>query len=149
HVFSATVMGGACGLEAPLSLVPSHGGVAAMLKSLALELPAIHCKAVDFESGRPAAELATLILDELSADDNEVEVGYRGSKRLVLRPTADPRDETRRPARETDSGAVFLVTGGGRGITAQVARKLATRDRPTLLIVGRCVYADGEAASTA
>ena len=36
-----------------------------------------------------------------------------------------------------DSAWVILVTGGARGITADVARELAERYQPTLLLVGR------------
>jgi NAD(P)-dependent dehydrogenase (short-subunit alcohol dehydrogenase family) len=71
------------------------------------------------------------------AGDEEVEVGYKGSKRLVLRPTLSVLDRGATPAMSIDPSWVILVTGGARGITAEVARELAERYQPTLLLVGR------------
>lgn len=111
------------------------GAIAGFLKTLALEWPEARVKAVDV--GEAAAEeAADRLLDELTADDGLVEVGCRDGvrTRVILepaplngRPSADPLDEE----------SVVLVTGGARGITAEVALELAERYRPTLILVGR------------
>ena len=141
HLVSATTMGGSCGIEPhPFPLVPSQGGVAGILKCLALEWSGVQCKAVDFEKGRPASELVHLLLDEISAADGEVEVGYYGSQRFVLRSVAAQRDEIPAATQSIDRNNVILVTGGGRGITAELARELAAQYQPRLLIVGRSAF---------
>ncbi len=38
---------------------------------------------------------------------------------------------------ELDSSSVIVITGGARGITAQIAEQLAASYRPTLVILGR------------
>jgi NAD(P)-dependent dehydrogenase (short-subunit alcohol dehydrogenase family) len=58
--------------------------------------------------------------------------------RLMLRPRRAPLlSRKEEPALAIDSSWVILVTGGARGITAEVAHELALRYRPTLVIVGR------------
>src|SRR4029453_17710492 len=74
---------------------------------------------------------------EMRTGDVEVEVGYQGSRRLVLQPMLSPLAQEEAPALMIDSAWVILVTGGARGITADVACELAERYQPTLLLVGR------------
>ena len=141
--FAATSMGGNCGYERLTStLAPSHGGLAAMLKCLALEWRSIRCKAVDFEAEAPVVDVVSSLISELSSDDREVEVGYLGSKRFVLRSVTAARDEIQAVERPIDQNSVVLVTGGGHGITARFAIELARRYKPTLLIVGRSALPD-------
>ena len=53
-----------------------------------------------------------------------------------------------RPTMELlDAESVLLVTGGARGITAEVSLSLAQRHRPTLVLVGRTA-AGGEEEET-
>jgi acyl transferase domain-containing protein/NAD(P)H-dependent flavin oxidoreductase YrpB (nitropropane dioxygenase family) len=144
RLVSATTMGGSCGIEPRTSLAPSQGGLAGILKCLALEWSGVQCKAVDFEEHQAASKLVPLLLDEISADDNEVEVGYRGSQRLVLRSVEARRDEIQEATQSIDRNSVILVTGGGRGITAELARELAGQYQPTLLIVGRSPFPEGD-----
>jgi NAD(P)-dependent dehydrogenase (short-subunit alcohol dehydrogenase family) len=76
-------------------------------------------------------------MTELSCDDHEAEVGYRSSKRFVLRSVTAARDEIPTVERIIDQSNVLLITGGGHGITAKFAIELGQRFRPELLIVGR------------
>jgi NAD(P)-dependent dehydrogenase (short-subunit alcohol dehydrogenase family) len=54
-----------------------------------------------------------------------------------VRPLPAPlsRNSTLEPA--PDSSWVFLITGGARGITAEIAEEIAQRYRPTLVLTGR------------
>jgi acyl transferase domain-containing protein/NAD(P)H-dependent flavin oxidoreductase YrpB (nitropropane dioxygenase family) len=138
---SATEMGGGFGADLlPHAMVPSHGGLVGILKCLALEWPGVRCKAVDFEPGQVASSVAHSLISELSADDDDVEVGYRGSKRIVLRSVAARREEIQTAERAIDQNSIILMTGGGHGITAEFAVELAQRYKPTLLIVGRSAH---------
>jgi acyl transferase domain-containing protein/NAD(P)H-dependent flavin oxidoreductase YrpB (nitropropane dioxygenase family)/NAD(P)-dependent dehydrogenase (short-subunit alcohol dehydrogenase family) len=145
-VVGATRMGGTFAVEGGAPGVdPAHGAVPGLLKTLALEWPAVRVKAVDLPNADPAAAAAWLE-DELFAADGLVEVGYRDGRRtvpeLVPAPTGD-RDGT--PPVDADS--VVLVTGGARGITAEVAVALAERHQPTLVVVGRTDPADEDPAT--
>ncbi|HUK55202.1 MAG TPA: SDR family NAD(P)-dependent oxidoreductase [Nitrospiria bacterium] len=136
-VIGATSMGNVFGTagESPLTS-PHHGGITGLIKVLALEWSEVHCTAVDFDPAEAAPALASRILAEMGASDGIIEVGYRGSDRLALRPYPAPL--------ETTSGGitigaedVILITGGACGISAEIAMELASQCRPTLILVGR------------
>jgi acyl transferase domain-containing protein/NAD(P)H-dependent flavin oxidoreductase YrpB (nitropropane dioxygenase family)/NAD(P)-dependent dehydrogenase (short-subunit alcohol dehydrogenase family) len=153
-VLTAAPMGGAWATEgSPGSsspFFPGHAGLAGLVKTLSLEWPAVRCKAVDLDPRQEAALLATQVVRELSAEDRRVQVGYRDGRRQVLevRPALLP--EGRSESLRLDPGSVVLVTGGARGITAEVALDLARTYRPTLVIAGRTPPPDeGESPRTA
>jgi NAD(P)-dependent dehydrogenase (short-subunit alcohol dehydrogenase family)/acyl carrier protein len=138
-LIAATAMGGAFAGDAPerQSFCPSQGGVAGFIKTLAAEWPQVQSKVVDLDANDPPVELAERLLREIAAQDDEVAVGYRGARRLLLRATPSPLDQSDAKRLQIDSNWVWLITGGARGITAEVACELAARYRPTILVVGR------------
>ncbi len=141
-VVAATGMGGqwAAGEPSPGGTIsfPAHGAIAGLLKTLALEWPGALCKAVDLDPTGPAADLAGQIVREIGGGDRTVQVGYRGGRRWTLERRSAPLDESAGADRPgIEPGAVVLVTGGARGITAEVAIELARRYRPTLVLTGR------------
>ncbi|HEV2771968.1 MAG TPA: SDR family NAD(P)-dependent oxidoreductase, partial [Thermoleophilaceae bacterium] len=139
-IVAATSLGGGFGGDPPGgSFFPGHGGVSGLVKTLALEWPGARCKVVDLDPGAETSERARQLFTELAAGDDEVEVGYRGGSRLVRRPRPAPlaTDEEAGEEVTIDEGSVIVLTGGARGITAEVARELAERYRPTLVLVGR------------
>jgi acyl transferase domain-containing protein/NAD(P)-dependent dehydrogenase (short-subunit alcohol dehydrogenase family) len=140
-VLGATALGGSFatdGLGPPV--FAGQGAVAGFLKTLAQEWPSVRVKAVDLDPDSHASH-AEHLLAELFADDGLVEVGYRDGQRTMLRLVAIPAaaDEPR----SLEPGAVVLITGGARGITAEVAVALAEAYRPTLVLVGRTPAPEG------
>ncbi|QEC48328.1 SDR family NAD(P)-dependent oxidoreductase [Baekduia soli] len=135
-VMSVARLDGACGVQdGPPEGGAAQGAAAGFVKSLAQEWPAVRCKAVDVGSAAPA-DAAAHVLAELTAGDGLVEVGWRDGQRTT--PVLVPASLAERPDAELlEDGAVVLVTGGARGITAQVALALAQRHRPRLVLVGR------------
>ncbi|MPY88885.1 MAG: SDR family oxidoreductase [Luteitalea sp.] len=134
---AATSMGGWLGTKASASVVPTHAGVVATIKTLALELP-VRCKAVDLDPREPVSVLSRRVFDEIASNDHTLEVGYQGDRRVTVVPTRAPLDTNGAAiVAGIDSDCVVLLTGGARGITAEVARALAHRFRPTLILVGR------------
>jgi NAD(P)-dependent dehydrogenase (short-subunit alcohol dehydrogenase family) len=115
---------------------PSHGGVSGLVKTLAVEWPEVRCRVVDLEPNPDKATLTDLLLREMGSQDKEVEVSYRDYRRYVLRAKTAPWvDSASGPGIDSDS--VVLITGGARGITAEIACELAVRYRPHLVLVGR------------
>ncbi|HET8947978.1 MAG TPA: SDR family NAD(P)-dependent oxidoreductase, partial [Candidatus Polarisedimenticolia bacterium] len=112
---------------------PWRGGVAGMLKVAAREFEHGWFRAVDFD-GAPDADR---LLGELHAP-GPVEVGVRAGRRLGLEAAAAPLHHEHEDA-TTPLGSkdVVLVTGGARGITAEVAIEIAARSGATLLLLGR------------
>jgi acyl transferase domain-containing protein len=128
---------------------PTHGGVLGYLRTAAIELSDVRVRVVDLDVNDAAKRglAAARIIAELDSD-GPLEIGYLGTRRirLVPRPAALPRPGV--PPIAQDS--VVLLTGGARGITAQIAIDLARRFRPTLVLVGRAPLAgDAEAATEA
>jgi acyl transferase domain-containing protein/NAD(P)H-dependent flavin oxidoreductase YrpB (nitropropane dioxygenase family)/NAD(P)-dependent dehydrogenase (short-subunit alcohol dehydrogenase family) len=136
-VVAVTGMGGGFGLDGTRETVPAtHGGVAGLIKTLAHEWPQVSHEIIDLAPDSSPEEAARCILAELASGD-EVEVGYLGKRRVVPRLHRAPLDQLEQPGMNLDSDSVILVTGGARGITAEVCRKLADHYRPTLVLVGR------------
>jgi len=126
---------------------PIQGAISGMVKALAHEWPNTCCKVIDLRPGSEPSTPARLLLGEGRSNGVDVALGYRGSQRIALRAAAR---ELRVSAEHAtiDRSSIVLVTGGARGITAEVARELASRYRPTLLVVGRSSPAPEESSDT-
>ena len=135
-VLGVTRLGGAFGLDGHAADGRGgHGAVPGFLKTLALEWPSVRVKAVDLDASPGDADAEQLVA-ELRSADGLVEIGYRSGERTCV--TLLPAPLADRPADvPLTRDSVVLLTGGARGITAEVAIALAQRHRPTLLLVGR------------
>jgi enediyne polyketide synthase len=115
-------------------LVQSSGGAAAFAKTLYLEAPWVHVTVVDVPA---SAEAVQWVVAEVAATSGFSQVRYDpdGVRRVpVLRPLsmADPPG----PA-PFGPGDVLLVTGGGKGITAECALAVARDTGARLALLGR------------
>jgi acyl transferase domain-containing protein/NAD(P)H-dependent flavin oxidoreductase YrpB (nitropropane dioxygenase family) len=127
---------------------PSQGAVAGLVKTLAREWPEVRCKVVDLDPTIPNA--SSLLAAELGSDDRQIEVGWSQGRRLAVRLAPAPLPTTGAAEPMITSDSVVLIVGGARGITAGVAREIARRFQPTIVIVGRSsVPEDNEAGDTA
>jgi NAD(P)-dependent dehydrogenase (short-subunit alcohol dehydrogenase family) len=115
------------------------GALAGLVKAVAMELNlarkvhSFHAKIVDTAPSMPTAEIAQAVLGEWLSDDPELEVGYRGTRRFVVRPVAV---SLKSPENQLPEGGVFLITGGARGVTAEVAKELGLRTGAKLHLIG-------------
>jgi acyl transferase domain-containing protein/NAD(P)H-dependent flavin oxidoreductase YrpB (nitropropane dioxygenase family)/NADP-dependent 3-hydroxy acid dehydrogenase YdfG/acyl carrier protein len=136
-VIGASSMGNVFGTagDSPLTS-PHHGGIAGLIKVLAVEWPEVRCTAVDFDPAEEAPALASHLLAEMGARDGQTEVGYRGTARQVLRPYPSTL-QTESGGITIGSEDVILITGGACGISAEIAAELAAQGRPTLILIGR------------
>ena len=136
-IVATTGLGGDFGRRAGVAHAAAvAGGVNGLLKSISKEQPERRIHTIDLERNVDPARSADRICDELLADDRRHEVGYRGESRLALQVISGAPRSTRQSL-ELDSSAVVLITGGARGITAQVAVALARRFHCRLELVGR------------
>ncbi|MGH2542669.1 MAG: SDR family NAD(P)-dependent oxidoreductase, partial [Ardenticatenaceae bacterium] len=127
------------------AFAPHHGAIAGFLKTLAREWPGIRVRALDVNPQESTAALAGYVSAELFTADRQVEVGYSNGRRVGLESVPAPLD-AQRATFELGPESVVLVTGGARGITADVAQELAERYRPTLILVGRSPLPPAEEA---
>ncbi|MFU8852197.1 type I polyketide synthase [Micromonospora sp. SL1-18] len=118
-----------------LVLVQHGHGAAGMVKTARLEAPRLRTTVVDLP---PSLDPLDLVVAEVAATTGFVEVNYDeyGVRRVpVLRPLPEaPPARTRPPLDHTD---VLLVTGGGKGITAECALAVAADTGARLAILGR------------
>jgi len=143
-VIAATAMGGAFGAQSNGNeWVFGHGAIAGFIKTLAVEWPQVRCKVVDLEAD-DASIVAERLIGEIECGADFAEVGFRGSRRITVRPVRRPLEEAERAEFAIDAQSVLLITGGARGITAAIATDLARRYRPTLVVVGRTARQSGD-----
>ncbi|MDN3512805.1 MAG: SDR family NAD(P)-dependent oxidoreductase [Candidatus Brocadia sp.] len=139
YLIVATGMGGTFAVDekGSPSFFPGNGGIAGLVKTIACEWPSVCSRVIDFDPGMSASVLSDHVLSEMAGRDKEVEVGYRNSQRMAfrLRPASISKDDL--PGLEIGPDWVVLVTGGAKGITAEIACELAKHYRPTLVLAGR------------
>jgi len=138
----------------PPAASPTHGGVAALLKTVAAEMPEVGCRAVHLDPSARADDKVGQILAELGAVDGPVEVGYDAGRRVTVVPRLAPLTNGANGSNgahgaEVGSDWVFLVTGGARGITAEIAAYLASVYKPTLVLAGLSPLPEDEKPETA
>lgn len=120
---------------------PGVGGHVGFVKSIAQEIPNAVCRAVDVDPVLAWTDAATIVADEFLAPGGEREVAFSGHRRHVLstRECAATVADGQELVGRTD---VLLVTGGGRGITAEVTVAIASEWRPTIVVLGRTRLVD-------
>ena len=140
-VVVVTRMGG--NFESAGKISTRHGahtqaGMVGVLKSLAKEWSGVKCKVIDFALNLSAEQVAQAALEEISSTDPRIEIG-RGAncERVGLDVSYAELSESKTLPEGLDSNSVILVTGGARGITAEIASDLAEMLQPNLVLVGR------------
>jgi acyl transferase domain-containing protein len=139
-LIAATGMGGsfASAGAVPADIFPGHGGIAGLLKTLAIEWADVRSRVVDLDPSGAVEVLAAHLVHEVLTHDARAEVGYHEGRRVALRHVLAPLpgDRSEGSSLEVAPGEPILVTGGARGITAAIVAELARRWRPTLLLLG-------------
>jgi acyl transferase domain-containing protein len=112
------------------------GGLFGLTKTLNLEWPQVFCRAVDIAPDYAINRASQIILQELHDPDRlTAEVGYSDAGRVSL--TCGNLVEATSQATAIDPNTVFLVSGGGKGITAQCITQLAKFTRCKFILLGR------------
>lgn len=122
------------------------GGAGGVVKTLAVEAPELFCRAVDLHPEITPDTAVTLLLAELhdaAADTAEVGIDRAGVRRTVTpgrhpnRAKSSTVDVGGAPKPVVTADDVFVVTGGGRGITARCVAALAEYCPARFLLLGR------------
>lgn len=136
-IVAATRLGGDFGV-AERVVAPEGGWVAGLLKALNVELnrrrQPVVVKVCDFSPLDTPDAIADALLRELAERSAEVEVALGGGQRRILRAVEQSADTL--PCRPPRRGTTWLITGGARGVTAEVAIKLGLAYGLKLHLVG-------------
>jgi acyl transferase domain-containing protein/NAD(P)-dependent dehydrogenase (short-subunit alcohol dehydrogenase family) len=131
---SATRLGGQHGYDEAGAVAPLGGAVVGFTKTYKRERTDILAKAVDFEAGRNAAEIAQLLLDETLRDSGAVEIGYKSGLRWTVglqeQPAADGQ-----PGLTLDENTVFVITGAAGSIVSAITADLAAASGGTFYLL--------------
>ena len=115
-------------------LEPIIGGLSGLTKTLNWEWQSVFCRHIDLSPKLDTATAVDAIVAELHDPDLRLtEVGISNQGRVTL--AVDDRDRLARVDIERD--AVFLVSGGGKGITAKCVIELSKHYRCKFILLGR------------
>jgi NAD(P)-dependent dehydrogenase (short-subunit alcohol dehydrogenase family) len=140
-------LGGGLGIDPPAPRpeggpVPHGAGARALVKTAALELGGRSLRLVDVDPAEAVDDLVVVLADELGQRQAPAEVAWREGRRRTTRIAAAP-DRNRGADLPLTKDSVVLLTGGARGITAQVAEALARRSGCHVELVGRSALPEG------
>ena len=134
--FSVSTMGGDFGLKNTIDYNPFQNGCHGIAKTIGHEWSNIHTKCIDLHPGKSLDQQVRAICLEMNSGDDLQEVCWDGNERSCIKLRPAP-STIQRTSMATSNHSVFLLTGGGRGITAAAAIELAKRHAPTLILTGR------------
>ncbi len=122
---------------------PVQGGLAGLAKTVSHEWAGVRTKALDVSAGwTDHAKAADAVVRELSVD-GPIEVGLDSRARRGLALVSEPvSDAEWRP----EAGQAIVISGGARGVTAEVAHALAMHNNPILVLLGRSPSPEDEPA---
>lgn len=133
----------------PIPIYPWRGANTGIIKTVAMEWPQATCKGIDIDAKLSQEEFVSYLLAEIQVNDNDREIYYNNDARWLPQTRVAALNESGSPRIEIGKGDVILVTGGARGITAEISRELAKRYQPTIILAGRSAWPDDEPASSA
>ncbi|MBX9695440.1 MAG: SDR family NAD(P)-dependent oxidoreductase, partial [Cyanobacteria bacterium] len=153
-VIVSTRMGGDFGLSGSRSdivALSQQAGLCGMTKSIAREINGAKAMYVDLAEDLGHDTMARALYEEARVSVKGLEVAYKDNGRFGLEIVPTPLDSnTSVDQSMLDSTSLVLVTGGARGITAEVTEEVARKYRCNFVILGRQSRpASREAAPTA
>jgi NAD(P)-dependent dehydrogenase (short-subunit alcohol dehydrogenase family)/acyl carrier protein len=122
-----------------------QGGHNGLIKTIALEWGNMFCRSIDVLPNMDTTLAASLIMRELQDPNNKLrEVGITETERhtIVAQEVLPDKNAINNiPVTQED---VFLVTGGGKGITSQCIAALAKHCKPKFVLLGRSSISEAE-----
>src|SRR5579885_823962 len=133
-LMTATRLGGVHGYDEPGAAAPLGGAVTGFTKTYKRERMDALVKAVDFEAGREAPEVAAALIDESLRDPGVVEIGYKAGQRWTVGLEEQPAEDGQ-PGLTLDKGTVFLITGAAGSIVSGITADLAAASGGTFYLL--------------
>ncbi|HLK65175.1 MAG TPA: SDR family NAD(P)-dependent oxidoreductase [Bryobacteraceae bacterium] len=131
---SATRLGGLHGYDAGGATSPMGGAVTGFTKAYKQEKRDTLVKAVDFEPGRKASEIADMLIAETMRDPGAVEIGYQGAERFSITLAEQPAEDGQ-TGMTLGRDTVFVVTGAAGSIVSAITADLAAASGGTFYLL--------------
>jgi acyl transferase domain-containing protein/acyl carrier protein len=123
------------------TVCPSKSTLLGPCKVLPQELSNLRFKSIDIGDWREQeATAAELILSELSFEQFDPVVAYRGGQRFVQKFVPAPLGEVSVDSVKLRKGGVYLITGGLGNIGLAIAQALAESVKAKLVLIGRSEF---------
>lgn len=148
YLINITGFDGQFGLRRSRAYSIEAAGTLGVAKSVAREWPDLRVKCIDIDPAMGPSQGLDAVVSELRHGDSSLEIGFTQEGRWRIDLQANGVASGDLSKLELDAGAVLLVTGGAYGITADIARAMAKRYRPRLVLVGRSPLPETEPAIT-
>ena len=134
--------------EGRFVLVQHGRGASGLARTLRLEAPGVRVTIVDVPADAAGTDVVERVVGEVAATDGFSEASYDrdGARRIPILRALPLRPAGAAPPPVLGTGDVLLVTGGGRGITAECALAIAEDTGAALAILGRSDPGDPELA---
>ena len=123
-------------------------GLAGLIKTASVEWSDVFCRFVDFHSEMKAEKVSDYIFQEMNDSDLRLkEVGYRFSeksriRRMTVLPKKIRKINSGEKEKTLTTKSVFLVSGGGKGVTAECLVKLTEEIPCKFILLGRSPLED-------
>ncbi len=135
---TVTQMDGKLGLGNQADSSVMGGGFSGLVKCLNMEWPTVFCRALDTEPGLDVAQLANAIVEEyFDCHLGYTEIGISSGGRATLVAYSTRLQKQATIAVDMQKTDVFLVSGGGRGVTAGCIIKMAEKCKNRFILIGR------------
>jgi acyl transferase domain-containing protein/NAD(P)-dependent dehydrogenase (short-subunit alcohol dehydrogenase family)/acyl carrier protein len=143
---TVTRIDGKIGLNGISSRSILQGGYYGLTKSLKKEAPQLFCRTIDIAPDVPREDVSAIIMEELQDSDGfHLDVGRTAvAERFILGKEISAKNGNGNGAGRPDRHTVFLVSGGGRGVTARCLEGLAASYQSRFIILGRTAIGDKE-----
>jgi enediyne polyketide synthase len=124
---------------------PEQCCTTALARTLHLERPELRVRVIDFANTMVPDQIADLVVNELGGPAFLSTVGYtaEGQRLVPQARLQQPADYVTRSFEWTNND-VILVTGGGKGITAECALALGQETKARIVLVGSTPSPDRE-----
>jgi acyl transferase domain-containing protein/NAD(P)-dependent dehydrogenase (short-subunit alcohol dehydrogenase family) len=114
------------------------GGLSGLTKCMNLEWSPVFCRAVDVQPELSAQDIANALFNELhDADVRCVDVAVNEKGRMTYEVEANEVNHNEEFISTLSSEDLFLVSGGGRGVTASCIKEMAKTFKAKFILLGR------------
>lgn len=139
-LISVTTLGGCFGFDDKLKGVASQAGIYGLIKTADKEWDEVNCKSID-------VNLDALSISSLQEElflQGPLELGLINGELIQLALEEEPLPEKGLTTELLNQEDFIVISGGARGVTAEVAVKLADTYKCNLLLLGRSLEPEAE-----